>query len=198
MEKKTQISGRKKRIEEEGAPCTFPLLPHLPAACQAQPLSLPSPSATSLADHLFLPLYLHHRHCSTRAPFPFSSLICRRHFYYCPISPPSSVATSTAGSAASATTPSSPAPATGQNHLSRSLLPPTIIPHALCVVFPFSSLIYRWHFCCCPISPPSSAVASAAAPSPLLLSPASAASAAAPSHSTSTASAATTAGRSSH
>ncbi|RZR87941.1 hypothetical protein BHM03_00015425 [Ensete ventricosum] len=74
-----QILGRKKREEEEGAPRTFPLLPHLPTACQAQPSPLPSPSATSPAGHLFLPLHLHHRRCSTRAPSPFFlPYSCRR------------------------------------------------------------------------------------------------------------------------
>ncbi|RRT31827.1 hypothetical protein B296_00056865 [Ensete ventricosum] len=67
-------------------------------------------------------------------------------------------------------------PHVSRRHLCRRLAPPQPLPssfppflpqqpHTLCAVFPFSSLIYRRHFCCCPISPPSSAAASAAAPS---------------------------------
>ncbi|RZR88967.1 hypothetical protein BHM03_00016624 [Ensete ventricosum] len=68
-------------------------------------------------------------------------------------------------------------PHASRRHLCRRLASPQPLPssfppflpqqpHTLCAVFPFSSLIYRWHFCCCLISPPSSVAAFAAAPSP--------------------------------
>ncbi|RRT31705.1 hypothetical protein B296_00044779 [Ensete ventricosum] len=170
-----QISGRKKREEEEGAPHTFPLLPHLPVACQAQPSPLPSPSATSPTDHLFLPLHLHYRHCSTRAPSPHTFLPCSCRWpaspqpqppptdYRCPSpcksSPPllSASATSVVGQRrlycrtflpCSCRRPT-PASTAASSHRSSLSFPMQAQSHSLYTVFLFS-LICRWHLCSSP------------------------------------------------
>ncbi|RRT58646.1 hypothetical protein B296_00045725 [Ensete ventricosum] len=97
------------------------------------PSLLPSPSATSLVGHLFLPLHLHHRRCSTRTPSPFLPCSCRRPVLPHPQPPP-----------------------TGHRCPSPRKPPPPLLPASVASAVAPSSLLLttdQHRLYCCPMSP---------------------------------------------